>query len=295
VLTATPLTAFGANCINTSAGPNSFVINSNVVTSANINVGPLNGYTFSTAAGGPYTLSLSLVHPAGPYTQTIFVRFNPIAVQSYNGNIPVSGGGAPITINVFAGGIGVNTVATAVTGNATILNPNSVILDATVSSVGCSPVITYGIEYSGISGLANGLGTKVNSTNLSSGNYSSAVNGLVQAGTYYYKAYAVNNGGIAYGVEKSFTMTGIPAGFVIYSNPIQRGRNLHYSYKGINPGHYEIQIFNSIGQLVFQRELITQVNFIDDNFIVPGNIGTGSYSLHIVSPDFRDKKRFMIW
>jgi hypothetical protein len=47
--------------------------------------------------------------------------------------------------------------------------------------------------------------------------------------------------------------------------------------------------------LVFQRELITQVNFIDDNFIVPGNIGTGSYSLHIVSPDFRDKKRFMIW
>jgi hypothetical protein len=70
---------------------------------------------------------------------------------------------------------------------------------------------------------------------------------------------------------------------------------MHYSYKGIKPGHYQIQIFNSVGQLVFQRELITQLDFIDDNFIVPGKLGTGVYSLHIVSPDFRDKKIFMIW
>lgn len=295
VLTATPLTAFGANCINTTAGPNSFIINSNAVTAANINVGPLNGYTFSITSGGTYTASLSLVHAAGAYTQTIYVKFNPIAVQSYNGNILVGGGGAPITINVVAGGSGINTVATIVTGNATILNPNSVTLDATVSNIGCSPVLTYGFEYSGISGLANGLGTKVNSTNLSSTNFSATVNGLVQGGKYYYKAWAINNGGIAYGIEKSFTMSSIPAGFVIYSNPIQRGRNLHFTYKGIKPGHYEIQIFNSLTQLVYQRSIITQVDFIEDNFIVPGNLAIGRYSLQIVSPGFRDKKTFMIW
>ena len=294
VLTATPLTAFGAICINTTAGPNSFTINSNAVTAANINVGPLSGYTFSTTATGIYTASLSLTHPAGPYTQTIFVMFSPTAVQSYDGNIPVSGGGAA-AINVAASGSGSNTAATVVTGTATVLNPNSATLAGSISSIGCSPVTTtYGFEYSGISGLANGLGTKVPSTNLNSGNFSATLNGLVPGATYYYKAYASNNGGIAYGAERSFTLTTLPAGFIIYNNPVQRGTNMHYSYKGIKPGHYEIQIFNSNAQLVYQRELIIQVDFIDDNFIVPGNLGSGVYSLHIVNPDFRDKKIFMI-
>lgn len=295
VLTATPLTAFGANCINTTAGPNSFTINSNAVTAANINVGPLNGYTFSTTSGGTYTASLSITHAAGPFTQTVFVKFNPTAVQSYNGNIPVSGGGAPVTINVAASGSGVNTVATVVTGGATLLTPNSVTLDGSVTGIGCSPVITYGIEYSGIGGLTNGLGTKVSASNLSSGNFSATLNGLVQGGKYYYKAWAINNGGIAYGAEKSFTLGNIPEDFVIYNNPIQRGTNLHYTYKNIKAGHYQVQIINSLGQSVFQHELIIAVNFIDDNFVIPATIGTGVYSLRITSPDFRDDKMFMIW
>ena len=293
VLTATPLTAFGANCLNTTAGPNSFIINSNAVTVANINVGPLAGYTFSTTSGGTYTPTLSIVHPAGPFTQTVFVKFTPTAVQSYNGSIPVSGGGAA-TINVVASGSGVNTIGTVVTGNATINNPNSVTLYGSVSNVGCSAIVTYGFEYSGISGLANGLGTKVSATNLNSGSFSATVNGLVPGGKYYYKAYAINNGGTAYGAELSFTMTNIPDGFKIYSVPVQRGTNLHYTYKEITPGHYQVQIINSIGQSVFQHELIIAVNFIDDNFMVPSTIAPGVYSLRITSPDFRDSKVFMI-
>ncbi len=294
VLTATPLTAFGSTCINTTAGPNSFVINSNAVTAANINVGPLNGYTFSTTSGGTYTPSLSITHAAGAFTQTIYVKFSPTAVQSYNGNIPVSGGGAPISINVAASGSGVNTIGTVVTGPATILNPNSVTLNGSVSNIGCSPVTTYGFEYSGISGLANGLGTRVNAGNLNSGNFSATISGLVQGGKYYYKAWATNNGGIAYGAEQSFTLSNIPSGFVIYNNPIQRGANLHYTYKGIKPGHYQVQIINTLGQSVLQHELIIPVNFIDDNFRIPGNITPGVYSLRITSPDFRDDKIFMI-
>jgi hypothetical protein len=294
VLTATPLTAFGANCINTTAGPNSFIINSNAVTAANINVGPLSGYTFSTTSAGTYTASLSITHAAGVLTQTIFVKFTPTAVQSYNGNIPVSGGGAPITINAAASGSGVNTIATVVTGTSTVLNPNTVTLNGSVTSIGCSPVITYGIEYSGISGLANGLGTQVSATNLNAGSFSATVNGLVPGGKYYYKAWAINNGGITYGTEQSFTMSNIPGGFVIYGNPVQHGTNLHYTYTGIKPGHYQLQMINSIGQAVFQHELIIAVDFIDDNFIVPVNIPAGIYGLRISSPDFRDEKVFMI-
>ncbi|MGB4844946.1 MAG: lamin tail domain-containing protein [Ferruginibacter sp.] len=293
VLTATPLTSFGANCINTTAGPNSFVINSTAVTAANINVGPLTGYSFSTTSGGTYSASLSLTHAAGPYTQTVYVKFSPVAIQSYTGNIPVSGGGAA-AITVVASGSGVNTGATVVTGTATINSPNSATLDATITNTGCSPVTGYGIEYSGISGLPNGLGTKVASSNLSSGNFSATLNGLVQGATYYYKPYAVNSGGTVYGAEQSFTMSNIPTGFVIYDVPVQRGANMHYTYRDIKPGHYEIQIFNSAGQLVFQRSVITQLNFIDDRFNLPGSLAPGVYSMHIVNPDFRDKKIFMI-
>ena len=168
-------------------------------------------------------------------------------------------------------------------------------LNGSITSTGCSPVTTYGFEYSGIAGLANGLGTKINATNLNAGGFSAIINGLVQGGKYYYKAFAVNNGGIAYGAELSFTMSNIPSGFVIYNNPILRGATLHYTYKGIKPGHYQVQIINSLGQSVFQHELIIAVNFIDDNFIIPATIGTGVYSLRITSPDFRDDKMFMIW
>ena len=87
----------------------------------------------------------------------------------------------------------------------------------------------------------------------------------------------------------------IPSGFVIYNNPIQRGSNLHYTYKGIKPGHYQVQIINTLGQSVLQHELIIPVNFIDDNFMIPGNITPGVYSLRITSPDFRDDKMFAIW
>jgi hypothetical protein len=295
VLTATTLAPFGEICINTTAGPNSFVINSTSVTAANINVGALAGYTYSTTATGTYTTTLSLTHPAGPYSQTIYVKFTPTVIQSYNANIPVSGGGAPLTINVTAAGSGVNTTATVVTGNATILSANAVTLDAAISGIGCSPVTTYGIEYSSIGGLANGLGTKVPSTNASSGNYTVTLSGLVQGATYYYKAYTVNSGGISYGIEKSFTLIAIPSGFVIYSNPVQRGTSMHYTYKGIKPGHYEIQIINDLGQIVYQREKIIQVDFIDDNFVVPGNFGKGVYSLIIANPVFRDQKTFMVW
>ncbi len=294
VLTVTPLTAFGAVCINTNAGPNTFTINSNAVTVANINVAALTGYSFATSTAGPYTTTLSLVHPAGAFAQTIFVRFTPTAVLLYNGNIVVSGGGAPLVVNVAASGSGINTPATMVTGFASTLQLNAVLMNGSISSIGCSPITSYGFEYSGISGLANGLGKQVFSTNLNAGVFSAFTNGLVQGAKYYYRAFAINNGGIAYGPELSFTTLGINNGFVIYDNPIQRCSNLHYTYKGIKPGHYEIQIFNSNGQLVFQREHITPVNFIDDNFILPCQLSPGVYSLHIVNPFFRDKKSFMI-
>ena len=107
VLTANPLSSFGPVCINTSAGPNSFTINGTGLTSTNITVGALNGYSYSTTFGGPFTSSLSLAQPGGNYSQIIYVQFNPTLAQSYNGNIAVGGGGAP-SISILAMGSGIS-------------------------------------------------------------------------------------------------------------------------------------------------------------------------------------------
>jgi hypothetical protein len=293
VMTATPLTAFGSLCVGAISAANSFTLSSAGLGTSNVVVGPLEGYSFSTTATGTFSGTLNITQPGGTFSQIVFVKFSPLAVQSYGGNIPVTGGGAG-AIAVPASGAGVNATPTVNTGSAADVTANNVSLSGSVTGNGCSNVSGYGFEYSGISGFANGQGTRVSSGNMASGGFSATVGGLVQNTKYYFKAYAINNGGIAYGAEQTFTTTAIPAGLIIYSNPVARGGNLHYSLKDIKPSHYAAKIFNVAGQLVYRKDMILQVNFIDDNIIIPGNIGPGLYSLEIESVDFTTRKTFMI-
>ena len=95
-LTASTLDAFGIQCINNTYGPNSFTITGTNLTNADVLVGPLDGFTFSTTSGGTYETSLTLTQPGGDYSQQIFVKFSPIAEQTYSAFIPVGGGGASV-------------------------------------------------------------------------------------------------------------------------------------------------------------------------------------------------------
>jgi hypothetical protein len=285
-LTATALTAFGPACINSSAGPNSFTINGAFLTTANVNVGPLAGYTFSTTAGGTYTASLSLVQPGGTYTQQVFVKFNPTAVQAYTGNIPVAGGGFATTVNVAASGSGVNNTATVITGTAVNITTQSALVAGQVITEGCSPVTSYGIEWSGSNGFANGTGTPVAGTSISSGNFTVPLTGLVQGATYYYHAYAVNNGGTAYGPQQSFTVASISNGFQLFPNPVQRGTDLRITVRNIKPGFYGMQLFNDAGQRVYQWNMSIQSTYINQTFTVPATLQHGIYRAYLVS----DKK-----
>ncbi len=283
VLAVTALTPFGDVCINSTGGPNSFTITGTGLSNANVNVGPLSGYTFSTTSGGTYSASLSLTQGGGAYSQAIFVKFNPIAVQSYNGNIPVTGGGSIGTTNVAASGDGVNTLATVITGTSSNITNNSATLAGSIASNGCTDVTVYGIEYSGIPGFANGTGTKVPSTNLTAGSFSVDLDGLVQGATYYYKAYAQNSGGISYGLQQSFTVASIPEGFVLYPVPVERGSQLRITMNEVTPGYYGLLFYNSDGKLVFQHNMNIQAGFINQEFTVPGALPRGVYRVTLVN------------
>lgn len=289
-LTATSLTGFGPACINSSVGPNSFTINGAFLTTANVNVGPLTGYTFSTTSGGTYTSSLSLTQPGGTYSQVVYVKFNPTAVQTYNGNIPVSGGGFGPTVNVAVTGSGVNTTATLITGTAANITTQSALVAGQVITEGCSPITSYGIEWSNINGFANGTGTPVAGTSISSGNFTVPLNGLVQGATYYYKSYAINNGGTAYGTQQSFTVASIGNGFRLYPNPVERGTAMRITVKDIQPGYYGLMLFNSAGEKVYQWNMNIQSTFINQTFTVPATLQHGVYRAYLVN----DKKEFEV-
>lgn len=293
VITATALVDFGNVCVNTSTDASSFTISSPGLTAADITVGPLDGFSFSTTAGGTYTPSLTLSQPGGAYSQDIFVKFSPLANQSYNGNIPVTGGGASL-VNVAAAGSGNNNPPTIETGVSENLAFNVIKLAGAITAQGCTPVTSYGIEFSGVPGFGNGNGTKISSSNLTGTDFSVSSNSFVPGVTYYYKAYGINAGGTFYGNELSFRTDTLTAGLIIYNSPVSRGGELHYSLDSLKAGHYQVRIFNIAGQLVHQRQLILQVNFIDDRFILPAQIRTGAYYLEIYNHEFKLGKRFLV-
>ena len=150
-LSATSLNGFGNVCLNNTAGPNSFTITgtnltTDPVTVGAVTIGGVTDYTYSTTSGGTYSTSLSITHPAGSFSQAIYVKFTPTVVQSYSGNIPVSGGGAS-SINVAVSGTGVNTAPTVTSGTAGSITSSGATVSGTLTA-GCASITDYGIEYS---------------------------------------------------------------------------------------------------------------------------------------------------
>jgi len=211
VLSTGTLADFGNQCVNTTSTPLSFTLNGSNLSNADITVGPLAGFAFSTTSGGTYTPTLTLTQAGGTYSQTVFVQFTPVTVGVISGNIPVSGGGAT-AINVAASGTAINTPASVSTGNASGISTTGATLPGTITATGCSNVTAYGFVWSTTSGFnPASQGTTVTASNLAGGNFSSTLTGLTPNTTYYYVAFATNGGGTTYGVQQQFTTSSNPS------------------------------------------------------------------------------------
>ena len=282
-LTASALADFTPTCIAAVNGPHSFTVNGTDLTTAPITIGPFEGFTFSQTSGGSYSSTLSVSQAGGTQSVTIYVMFSPTAAQSYNGNIPVGGAGAA-TIQVPVVASGINTVPSAVTGVASDLTNHSATLSGSISAIGCSSITGYGIEISSISGFADGTGMKVPASNISgTASFSSALDGLVQGATYYFKAYATNNGGTGYGVEQAFVVPAIGQGLFLYPVPAIRGQEVRVTMDNIAPGNYSLQFFNSVGQLTYQWNMNIQVDFINQTVPIPESLQPGTYHVVLVN------------
>ena len=208
-----PIADFGNVCINTTAGPNSFTIDGNNLNGSNsssITIAALSGFSFSETAVGGYNATLSFTYSGNSFTgKIIYVKFTPTAIQNYDGNIILNGGGVsdyPVAVK----GSGVNSAPFLTTNAATTVTATTATFNASLTSPGCDVVTSYGFEYSTATGFPNGTGTLVSSNNLSGVNFSAIVLNLLPNTRYYYKAFATNGIGTTYGLQQAFTNTPLP-------------------------------------------------------------------------------------
>ncbi len=105
--------AFGNVPINTTSAESTFTIHGSNLTplSGNIIMTAPSGFEVSMTSGSGFNSSINLPYTTSTLSSTtIYVRFSPMAVQSYIGNITNDGGGAT-TQDVTVSGTGVNAAS----------------------------------------------------------------------------------------------------------------------------------------------------------------------------------------
>lgn len=198
----------GNQCINTTANT-SFTVNGTDLDGSPVTITAPNGFSVATTANGSFGNSIQLNYSGSTLNPTkVYVRFTPVAVQSYQNSFTLSGGGTALSYPV--NGNGVNSTASVNTQIVSNIRATTATLGGDITNTGCSSASAYGFEYSSTNNFANGTGTVVSSNNLSGNNFSASLNGLAPNTTYYVKAFVTNAGGTAYGPQQSFITTAKP-------------------------------------------------------------------------------------
>jgi len=198
----------GNQCINTTTNT-SFTVNGTDLDGSPVTITAPAGFSVSTTPNGSFGNSIQLTYSGSTLNATtIYVRFTPVAVQSYQNSFNLSGGGTGLSYP--ASGNGVNSTASVNTQLISNIGSATATLAGDITNTGCSSASAYGFEYSTTNNFANGTGTVISSTNLSGNNFSASLSGLAANTIYYVKAFVTNAGGTAYGPQQSFITTAQP-------------------------------------------------------------------------------------
>ncbi len=263
-LSATALTAFGDICLNETSSANSFTINGAALTTDDVIISSLTGYTFSTTMAGTYTTSLSLSQPGGSYAQTIYVKFTPTAVQSYNGNIVISGGGTASNVNVAASGGGtVGTLSLSTTPVSSLMYLGGVSGGSSIA-VSCGTIAAKGIVYS--SSANPTLASTFTTDGTGTANYTSNINlATFSSGQeVYYRAYATTSNGLtSYGNELSLIVPAPPCSDIFISEYVEGSSNNKYielynpTSNAVNLSNYSLRYYANGSATVSNETILT--------------------------------------
>lgn len=212
--------SLGNVCVNIP-GVSSFPLYGANLDGSDIIVGPTTGVAFSLDENGNFDSTINLsAYGSTINEQSIFVKFQPGLEQVYNLQIPVAGGAASV-INITATATGVNTSPTVMTGGVLSVGTTIATLSGVISDTGCTSPSAFGVEYSIANNFPPGTAVSVPSNNLNPSNeFSVVLSSLTDSTKYYYRTYAVNNGGISYSALHTFTTRAIAAPIAITPDSI---------------------------------------------------------------------------
>lgn len=163
--------SFDTLCINSSSNPQQVNITGQYLDNSAVTIGPLKGFSFSTTSDGVYADSIIVNNYGAALAQSVFIKFNPTIGGSYNGNIPVSGGGASkINVGVTAYGMDGNPKLTAAVKNVTCYNAKNGSINLTTT--GGSGTFSY----SWVSSSTNFKSTSQNISALVPSTYTVTIN-----------------------------------------------------------------------------------------------------------------------
>ena len=289
LITVSSLTAFDNQCINTTSSVKSYTVEGSNLAD-DITITPPSGYEISTS-NSPFSAENPLILSQSGGTvgsTTIYVRFKPTAVQSYSGNITHESDDAT-TKNVAVSGNGVNTKPSLTAGTAgSITASSSTISGNTISDIGCSSVIAYGIEYSTTDGFTTGTGTQQAGSGFSGNNggtFSVDLSSLSANTIYYYRAYATNDGGTEYSGQSSFTTLcqapSTQTSNITFSSITATGMTINWT-RGGTPGNGVIVVVKA-GSTVDANPVNGTSYTANTAFGSGTQIGTGNYVVYLAS------------
>jgi len=160
----------------------------------------------------------------------LLIRFNATTGGTSSGNITFSSAGADtVRVAVSANGIGLPSVTTAAISDTTV---NSAIGGGSVTSAGFDQISACGICWSTVSEPT--IFDQHADANPLSTDFSLAISQLTSYTTYFVRAFAQNDAGVAYGNEISFTTLSRPAIEVSQSTLAYFGSIVSGSYSEVD-------------------------------------------------------------
>ncbi|HEX7654246.1 MAG TPA: InlB B-repeat-containing protein, partial [Verrucomicrobiae bacterium] len=148
------------------------------------------GFQISTNSGAGFGNSLTLVKTNGTVAATtIYVQFQPVALQYYSGQITnLSAGANEPDVTVTGFGANAPSVSTLAAGGVAT---NGAVLNGSVVASNNATITDRGFYYKTSAGVTT-ADTQVDEGGTSVAAFSSALTGLSANQTYYYRAYAMN-------------------------------------------------------------------------------------------------------
>jgi hypothetical protein len=185
-LTVNPTSlSFGSVLVNTTSAEQTYIVTgSNLLpTGYPVMITAPTGYQVSFTSGSGFASSINVDNSGGSLAaKTVYTRFAPTVVQSYNGNIVISGSGATVNETVSGNGVLAAPALTSPANGVTMV-PTS----TTLSWGAVSGAQTYDLQVSTSSSFST-----IFLDNISTGT-SAPVSGLANGTTYYWRVRATTS------------------------------------------------------------------------------------------------------